>query len=115
MYDTDKSSGEVIRPAAPERTSGHNAYKNGGLEHWKDSVKAIFLRSGPFLITRSGREAHDMSNLDIRTYAISKQVKHWRIAERLGKSDSNFSRMLRKELPDDKKREIISIIDELAK
>lgn len=56
-----------------------------------------------------------MNNKDIRDLARIKDVRLWQIAERLGKSDSNFSRMLRKELPDDKKREIISIIDKLAK
>lgn len=51
-----------------------------------------------------------MSNLDVRTYAINKQVKLWQIAEGLGKSDSNFSRMLRKELPDDKKRKLYLLL-----
>lgn len=38
----------------------------------------------------------------------------WRVAERLGIADSNFSRMLRYEISEDKKAEIFKIIDELA-
>ncbi len=54
-------------------------------------------------------------NLDIREYARNKGVPFWRIAERYGgMADSNFSRMLRHELPDDKKAEIKAIIDDLT-
>ena len=53
-------------------------------------------------------------NLDIREYARNKGIPFWRIAEKYGMADSNFSRMLRHEVPEEKKTEIRSIIDELA-
>ena len=55
-----------------------------------------------------------MRNKDIRDYARIKDVRLWMIAEKLNMQDSNFSRMLRKELPGEKKKEIFAIIDELA-
>ena len=55
------------------------------------------------------------TNQTIRRTAAGAGVKLWQIADRLGYSDSNFSRMLRKELPEDKQKQIHQIIDELAK
>lgn len=54
------------------------------------------------------------ANEDIRTQAKSKGVKHWEIADKLGLIDSNFSRRLRHELPQEEKVRIFAIIDELA-
>lgn len=55
-----------------------------------------------------------MNNLDIRTVAEKSNVKLWRIAEYLGITDGNFSRKLRKELPEAEKQKIFQIINELA-
>ena len=55
-----------------------------------------------------------MSNKEIRDYARIKDVKLWKIAEKLNLCDSNFSRLLRHELSDKKKAEIKGIIDKLA-
>lgn len=55
-----------------------------------------------------------MTNQDVRNYAKSKGVRLWQIAEALHINDGNFSRRLRKELPEVQKQEIIQIIDELA-
>ncbi len=55
-----------------------------------------------------------MKNKDIRDYARIKDVRLWQIAEKLNLCDSNFSRLLRHELPEDKKTEIKAIIDNLA-
>lgn len=55
-----------------------------------------------------------MKNKDIRDYARLKDVRLWKIADRLNLQDSNFSRLLRHELPEEKKTEIFKIIDELA-
>lgn len=55
-----------------------------------------------------------MSNKEIRDYARIKDVKLWQIAEKLNLCDSNFSRLLRHELSDEKKVEIKDIIDKLA-
>ena len=56
-----------------------------------------------------------MKNQDIRKYAKNKRVNLWQISERLGYAyETAFSRILRHELPYNKKQEIKKIIDELA-
>ena len=55
-----------------------------------------------------------MCNLEIREYAKKKDVKFWKIAERLGIADATFSRHLRHEFSEEKKNKIKVIIDELA-
>ena len=57
---------------------------------------------------------HKVNNMDLRDYAKSKGVKLWQIAEKLNINDGNFSRKLRKELPDQEKKKIIMIVDEVA-
>lgn len=56
-----------------------------------------------------------MSNQDIRRTAAGARVKLWQIADALGMADCSFSRKLRKELPQDEKEKIFSIIRRLAK
>lgn len=55
------------------------------------------------------------ANMDIRQAARTKGVYLWRIADHLGLQDSNFARILRKELAADEKTKIFAIIDTLAK
>ncbi|WP_302602015.1 hypothetical protein [uncultured Ruminococcus sp.] len=55
------------------------------------------------------------SNADIRAAALHKAVMLWEIADKLGITDSNFSRKLRHELPQAEKERIFSIIEEIAK
>lgn len=55
-----------------------------------------------------------MFNKEVRTYAKEKGIYLWEIAEALHINDGNFSRRLRKELPEAQKQEIIRIIDKLA-
>lgn len=56
-----------------------------------------------------------MKNQDIRQYAKEKKVNLWQVSEKLGFAhETRFSRLLRHELPSDKKEEIRKIIDELA-
>lgn len=55
------------------------------------------------------------ANADIREFAKSHSVKLWEIADALGIYDGNLSRMLRKELAEEKKQQIMSIIEDLAK
>lgn len=59
-------------------------------------------------------EVSDVANLDIREAAVSSKVKLWQIADVLGIADSNLSRKLRKELPQNEKDRIFSIIKQLA-
>ena len=55
-----------------------------------------------------------MNNIDIRKMAEKSNVKLWRIADYLGITDGNFSRKLRKELPEAEKQKILTAINELA-
>lgn len=54
------------------------------------------------------------ANADIRIAAKSAGVRLWQIAERVGVNDGNFSRKLRRELPEREKQEILKIIETLA-
>jgi len=53
------------------------------------------------------------ANLDVRERAASAGVMLWEIAERYGCTDGNFSRKLRRELPEQDKLRIFSIIEEI--
>lgn len=53
------------------------------------------------------------ANQKIRRAAAGAGVKLWQIADKLGITDSYFSRLLRKELPADKQADILRIIAEL--
>lgn len=55
-----------------------------------------------------------MTNQDIRRTAAGAGVKLWQIAEELGIADCNFSRKLRKELPQAEKDKILAIIERLS-
>lgn len=54
------------------------------------------------------------ANAEIRVAAKNAGVCLWQIAERIGVNDGNFSRKLRRELPEHEKQEILRIIDDLA-
>lgn len=56
-----------------------------------------------------------MYNKDIREYAAERGIRLWQIAEAIGINDGNFSRKLRRELPQAEKEKILNIIDGLAK
>ncbi|MGM9590205.1 MAG: hypothetical protein ACI3V0_08555 [Faecousia sp.] len=55
-----------------------------------------------------------MENKAIRTHAKKHGVKIWEIAEALGVAESTLCRHLRRELPEQKQAEILSVIDEIA-
>ena len=54
------------------------------------------------------------ANTGIRETAKQKGVHLWEIADRYGCNDGNFSRKLRRELPEAEQARILSIIDEIA-
>ncbi len=54
-----------------------------------------------------------MTNQDIRLEAAGAGVKLWQIADKLGITDSSFSRKLRKEFGTEEKERIRQIIAEL--
>lgn len=55
-----------------------------------------------------------LSNQDIRTDAKNKGVYLWEVAARLNISEPTMTRKLRHELSAGEKRQIISLIDEIA-
>lgn len=56
-----------------------------------------------------------MFNQDIRKEIKDAGLFYYQIAEQLGMNDGNFSRLLRRELPDEKKERIRGIIQQLSK
>lgn len=56
-----------------------------------------------------------MANEDLRKALKEADVYYWQVADVYGLSDTNFSKLLRKELPKDKKARILRIVEELAK
>ena len=56
-----------------------------------------------------------MMNDDVRRAAAAKGVRLWQIAGACGMADTSFSKLLRRELPLEKKQEIFAIIDKIAK
>lgn len=55
-----------------------------------------------------------MNNTEIRNAAKKAGVRLWEVAAAYGINDGNFSRKLRKELPQGEKEKIFAIIDQLA-
>ncbi len=55
-----------------------------------------------------------MENQAIREAARQNNVLLWEIAERLHIADTTFSRKLRRELPDEQREQILSIISDIA-
>ncbi len=54
-------------------------------------------------------------NKDIRLAVKETGVKMWQLADKMGIADTTLCRRLRKELPEEQKRRILEIVDELAK
>ena len=55
-----------------------------------------------------------MANQDIRSYAKEKGIKLWQVAEVKGISEPTMTRLMRTEMSNETKADIIHIIDELA-
>lgn len=55
-----------------------------------------------------------MANQDIRRTAAGSGVKLWQVAEALGIADCSLSRKLRKELSQEEKKRIFSIIRSIS-
>lgn len=54
------------------------------------------------------------ANVDIEMAIVGAGLKKYQIADKLGINDGNFSRKLRKELSDDEKQQIYTIIEDLV-
>lgn len=55
-----------------------------------------------------------IANKEIRDAARDAGIRLWQIADCIGMNDGNFSRKLRRELPDQEKKEILEIIKTLT-
>lgn len=55
------------------------------------------------------------ANQDIRQAIKKANLKHWEVAELIGLSETTLVRKLRKELPEEEKKNILKIISELSK
>ena len=53
-----------------------------------------------------------MANKDIRRAMFEKEIRQWELAKMLNVSEAQVSRMLRSELPDEKKAQILSVIED---
>lgn len=51
----------------------------------------------------------------IRTAMKAKNAKAWQVADLLGVHENTFYRMMRHELPEEKQREIITLIEDWAR
>ena len=54
-----------------------------------------------------------MTNSVIRNTCKQNHIKLWQLADELGLSDGNLSRLLRHELPDDKRDHILKLIEKI--
>ena len=54
-------------------------------------------------------------NIEVRQAIKKAAIKYWQVADKIGITDGNFSRLLRHELSPEKKAEIFSAIAELRK
>ena len=52
-----------------------------------------------------------MSNKDIRQAIKDANLRHWQVAEALQIHEGNFSRQLRRELSEERKREVLQAIE----
>lgn len=55
-----------------------------------------------------------MANEEIRELIRKKRLRHYEIAEALGVNEFTFSRWLRNELPDEKKKLVINAINDIC-
>ena len=51
----------------------------------------------------------------IKNAARKARVPLWEVAERMGVSESTMTRMMRRELPEEKKSELVDVIQEVAR
>ena len=70
----------------------------------------LYKRQQKMMLT--GRRVN-MTNQEIKTLIKQKRLRQWEIAKELGVSEFTFSRWLRTELPDAKKKKIVDVIEHM--
>lgn len=56
-----------------------------------------------------------MQNEAIRRSISDSGLKYWEVADAIGIADTTFAKWLRHELPDDKQKQILAVIDQMKK
>lgn len=56
-----------------------------------------------------------MTNSEIRSAMFHAGLKHYQVAEAMNVADETFSRWLRHELPEDKQKQILAVINQIKK
>ena len=56
-----------------------------------------------------------MHNDEIRKAIDDAGLRYWQVAEELGVADTTFTKWLRKELPDEKRSQVMAAIEKLGK
>lgn len=57
----------------------------------------------------------NFSNAEVRQSIAENRLLKWEVAEKIGITDSQFSRWLRRELPPDKRERVLQAIEQLSK
>lgn len=57
----------------------------------------------------------EKANKDIRRTLERENIYQWQVAEKLGMQDSNFSKLLRTEMTENKKRDVLLAIKQIIK
>lgn len=57
----------------------------------------------------------EKANKDIRRTLKRENIYQWQVAEKLGMQDSNFSKLLRTEMTENKKRDVLLAIKQIIK
>lgn len=55
-----------------------------------------------------------MHNTEIRKAIDAAGLRYWQVAEELGVADTTFTKWLRKELPDEKRIQVMAAIEKLS-
>lgn len=64
---------------------------------------------------KGGEKMGSKANREIRTAMFEANVRQWQLADQLGKNETYVCRLLRKELPEERKREILDVIEKMSK
>ena len=53
----------------------------------------------------------NMCNMAIRSAIQNAGIRHWMVADKLGVSETTFCRMLRKQLPENRKKVVLEAVE----
>ena len=79
-----------------------------------DEFEPSWMDEKKYEVSREGEIEMIVRNKKIREEAKKYRVPLWMVADAVGMADSNFSRKLRHELPEDEQEKIINCIHQIA-